>query len=259
MPVGRNRGHCSPLNTLLISDLHLSPERPLVTVAFLDFLARQASQCEALYILGDLFEAWIGDDDPAPLARQIITALKAFSDSGPQLYFLHGNRDFAIGKRFAKETGCTLLDEYHVADFYGNKVLLLHGDTLCTEDREYQRARRFIRNPFLLAFMTRLPLKTRQQIALRGRAKSLASTNKKADYIMDVSQAAVCEALNAYQVDTMIHGHTHRPADHEVNLDSTKTDLGNNQARRIVLGDWHDRGWFVAVSPDKKELCSFAL
>ncbi len=107
--------------------------------------------------------------------------------------------------------------------------------------------------------MTRLPLNTRQQIAVRGRAKSLASTNKKADYIMDVSQAAVCEALNVYQVDTMIHGHTHRPGDHVVNLDSKKTDQGNNQARRIVLGDWHDRGWFVAVSPNETELCSFAI
>jgi UDP-2,3-diacylglucosamine hydrolase len=244
----------TPLKTLLISDLHLSPERPAVTEAFSRFLKDRASHCEALYILGDLFEAWIGDDDPAPLSRAIIGELKAVSDSGVSIYFLHGNRDFAIGRRFARETGCHLMSEFHLVDLYGETILLLHGDTLCTEDIEYQRARRLIRNPFLLMLAKRLPLKTRQKIAIKGREKSRASTSNKSDYIMDVSQTAVARTLLEQGVTTMIHGHTHRPGDHHFKLE---TENGRCEARRMVLGDWGDKGWVIEASSAGLQLESF--
>ncbi|MBV1930447.1 MAG: UDP-2,3-diacylglucosamine diphosphatase [Porticoccaceae bacterium] len=233
------------MKTLLISDLHLSPERPAVTAAFSRFLKDRASHCEALYILGDLFEAWIGDDDPAELSQSVIAELKALSDNGVSVYFLHGNRDFAIGRRFARESGCHLLKELHLVDFYGEKVLLLHGDTLCTEDVEYQRARRLIRNPLLLMLAKRLPLKTRQKIAIKGREKSRASTSNKSDYIMDVSQTTVATTLLEQGVTTMIHGHTHRPGDHRFKLE---TRNGTREARRMVLGDWGDKGWVIEAS-----------
>lgn len=244
------------MKTLLISDLHLSPERPAVTAAFIRFLRDRASQCEALYILGDLFEAWIGDDDPAALSRTIITELKVLSRSGVPVYFLHGNRDFVISRRFARETGCHLLKEHHLVDLYGEKVLLLHGDTLCTEDVQYQRARHLIRNPLLLMFARHLPLKTRQNIAIKGRQKSLASTAGKSDYIMDVSQMAVAKTLVEQGVTTMIHGHTHRPGDHRFNLNSA---TGRCAARRMVLGDWGYKGWVIEASAAGLRLESFDI
>jgi UDP-2,3-diacylglucosamine hydrolase len=236
--------------TFLISDLHLSSERPEATAAFKQFLRGRAQTCSSLYILGDLFEAWIGDDDPAPLAQQIISELRSFTDSGRSLYFLVGNRDFAIGRRFAGETGCKFLADHHVADLYGKKVLLEHGDTLCTEDIGYQRARRIIRNPLVLAFMKSLPLRVRQQIGIRGRQKSRAATSEKSAYIMDVNQQAVHSALVRYKTSTMIHGHTHRP-------DTHCFDLNGKPAQRIVLGAWYEKAWLVEASPAGIELKSF--
>ena len=243
------------MHTLLISDLHLSRAQPALTAAFENFLLDQASRCEALYILGDLFEAWVGDDDPAPLAQVVIKNLNTLTGRGTRLYFLHGNRDFAIGRRFARETGCTLMKELEVVNLYGEEVLLLHGDTLCTGDKEYQRARRLIRNPVLLTLMKRLPLKIRQQIAISGREKSMAATGKKTDDIMDVSQQAVNSTLAKYGVTTMIHGHTHRPCDHKFEHEAK----GEQQGRRIVLGDWADKGWAIKASPSGLELQSFKI
>ena len=241
------------MKILLISDLHLASERPAVTTAFINFLHEQAAQCEALYILGDLFEIWIGDDDSAPLARKIIGELKALSEAGTQLYVLHGNRDFSIGRRFCRETGASLIKEHQLVDLYGENVLLLHGDTLCTDDEDYQRARRRLRNPFLLWFLTSLPLALRRRLALVGRQKSKASTHVKAQYILDVNPEAVREALHNFGVSTMIHGHTHRPDDHKI-------ELGNQaQGRRIVLGDWHEKGWFVEASSAGLKLQSFDI
>ena len=240
------------MKTLLISDLHLSPERPAVTNAFKRFLSEQAAHCDGLYILGDLFDVWVGDDDPAPLPREIIDELRVFTDRGGRLYIMHGNRDFGLGKRFARETGCSLLKDHHVVDLYGHKVLLLHGDTLCTEDHDYQRARRIIRNPLLIEIMRCFPLKIRQQIGIRARASSQAATGKKNDYIMDISQQAVQSTLNKYDVTAMVHGHTHRPGRHEI-------DLNGVAAQRIVLGDWHDKGWVVEASANGLELISFGI
>lgn len=240
------------MKTLLISDLHLSPERPAVTRAFRHFLAQAQGNCDALYILGDLFEAWIGDDDPAPLAQEVIAALRTFSASGAKLFFMCGNRDFAVGKRFARATACELLPDHHRANLYGQSVLLLHGDTLCTEDKQYQQFRRLIRNRSLLAVMTRLPLSLRQRLAIAGRAKSTAMTQVKPQDIMDVSEATVRETFRHHGVNTMIHGHTHRPATHAV-------QVGGDTATRIVLGDWHQQGWLVEATPQGIELRDFAI
>ena len=240
------------MKSLIISDLHLSPEQPTITAAFEHFLSERATQCDALYILGDLFNVWVGDDDPDPDIQKVIGALRAFTNSGSQLFIMHGNRDFGLGKRFARETGCTLLNDYHVADLYGQRVLLLHGDTLCTEDKEYQRARRIIRNPLLIMLVRQLPLKVRQQIGIRARTSSLAAIDKKSAYIMDISQQAVRSTLIKYDVSTMVHGHTHRPGRHEIGLDGVA-------AQRIVLGDWTDKGWVLEASPDGLKLLSFDI
>jgi UDP-2,3-diacylglucosamine hydrolase len=245
-------GNNYSVKTFLISDLHLSSQRPAVTNAFKHFLKSRRDDCEALYILGDLFEAWIGDDDPAPLARDIINELKVLTEHGTPIYFQHGNRDFALGKRFILETGCTLLAEHCLVDLYGKSVLLLHGDTLCTEDKDYQRARKFIRNPLLLWAMKSLPLRIRQQIGKLGRKKSIAAVGQKPEYIMDVSQPAVMSLLQQYGTSTMIHGHTHRPATHQF-------FMGKEEASRIVLGAWHEQAWVVEASPAGMELQSFNI
>ena len=234
--------------TLIISDLHLSPERPEVTRAFFDFLKNQAASADALYILGDLFEAWIGDDDPAPLSREVIANLKALTDGGTPLFFQHGNRDFLVGKRFAQETGCTLLPDHFVADIEGQKVLLLHGDTLCLEDEAYQKFRRKARSRFFKWIFTHRSLKKRQQIARDYRAKSMAANANKAENIMDVTESEVERLLQHYNVKTMIHGHTHRPARHQ-----------HQNGERIVLGDWHKTGWLISIEKEELELSEFSL
>lgn len=237
------------MSVLLISDLHLSPERPAVTRAFFAFLRHQAREAEALYILGDLFESWIGDDDPTRLPREVIGELKQLSDSGTRLYFIHGNRDFMIARRFARETGCTLLPEHHVARLGGEPVLLLHGDTLCTEDEAYQKFRRISRNRPLQFVMRHLPLKKRQQIAADLRRKSMNANANKADNIMDVTPAEVERKMKAFGVKRMIHGHTHRPDRHVLPC-----------GERLVLGDWHHHGWYIRCEDGREpELISFPI
>ncbi|OUS10929.1 UDP-2,3-diacylglucosamine diphosphatase [Gammaproteobacteria bacterium 53_120_T64] len=241
------------MTTLFISDLHLCTERPKVNAAFFDFLLNTAVEAEALYILGDLFEAWIGDDDPAALSQQVIRALRTLTDGGTRLYFLHGNRDFAVGKRFARETGATLLTDHALVSLGSEQALILHGDTLCTDDLAYQKFRRRIRNPLLLGLMRRLPLKTRQNIGIKGREKSMAANSNKSADIMDVSPASVRAMMAQYGVTTMIHGHTHRPCCHELVLDDGKA------ARRIVLGDWGNQGWMVSANDGELKLASFDI
>ncbi len=237
------------MSTLLISDLHLSPERPAVTQAFLDFLKNQAAEANALYILGDLFEVWVGDDDPASLSQEVIAALKALTYSGTTLFVMQGNRDFMIGKRFARETSCTLLPDHYVAQLEGHKILLLHGDTLCIDDEQYQRFRRKTRRPFFLWCLNRLPLSTRQKIADNGRAKSRAVNANKSENIMDVTPSEVERLMEQYQVNTMIHGHTHRPNRHQ-----------HKNGERLVLGDWHHNGWYIQVTEKAgAELRSFPI
>lgn len=221
--------------TLFVSDLHLDPARPATTALFLDFLARQARQTEACYILGDLFEAWIGDDDDTELGRVVVNALRSLADSGVPVYFLHGNRDFLIGPRFASESGIQLLPETEVIDLYGEPVLLLHGDTLCTDDVDYQAFRAQVRNPVWQARLLEQPLAQRRALAGQLRETSRQALQQKATDITDVNPAAVNQALRAHGVRRMIHGHTHRPAIHEWTLDELPV-------RRAVLGDWYVQG-----------------
>ena len=224
-----------PAVTLFVSDLHLDPADPAIARQFHDFLAGEARDADALYILGDLFEAWLGDDDPDPAARAVVADLRALVDAGVPCFVMHGNRDFLIGERFCRESGATLLADGTVVDLYGERVLLMHGDVLCTDDASYQRLRRILRNPAVLWTLRHLGLPQRRALARRLRAGSRAHIGTAAPAIMDVNAGAVAQAFRAAGVRTLIHGHTHRPAVHELEVDG-------GAARRIVLGDWYTRG-----------------
>jgi UDP-2,3-diacylglucosamine hydrolase len=226
------------VTTLFISDLHLDGTRPDISAQFLEFLEREAKRAQALYILGDLFEAWIGDDDPDPDKRRVIAGLRAVTDAGVKTFLIHGNRDFLIGRRFCGETGIELLADGTVIDLYGRRVLLMHGDLLCIDDHAYQRLRRIVRNPLVQFVMRRLTLRQRQRLAERmreGSKEHIASMDVAAPQIMDVNQDEVRRTFARYGVDCIIHGHTHRPAVHELQIDGHK-------AVRIVLGDWYEQG-----------------
>lgn len=226
------------MTTYFIADLHLSPERPAVTRAFRQFVQELAGKADALYILGDLFEAWIGDDDPSPLAREVVETLRTLPEAGTALYFQHGNRDFLVGRRFCRQTGAVLLPDLQLIDIYGRQALLLHGDTLCLDDEAYQKFRRKVRHPFYKWLLAHLPLKKRLKIAADWRARSAQSNSNKADKIMDVSPPEVLRLLRQYGVTTMIHGHTHRPAVHQL-------DLEGKTAERLVVGDWGAQAWIA--------------
>ncbi|RYC42784.1 UDP-2,3-diacylglucosamine diphosphatase [Pectobacterium zantedeschiae] len=236
--------------TLFIADLHLSLHEPAITAGFLRFLRHEAIHADALYILGDLFDAWIGDDDPQPLHATIAAELYALHQRGIPCYFVHGNRDFLIGKRFARQSGMTLLPTESVVDLYGQKILILHGDTLCTDDLAYQKFRRRVHNPLTQRLFLLLPLPLRLKIAAKMRASSQRANQQKSQLIMDVNPEQVVERLRHYQVKAMIHGHTHRPAIHQV-------DLGDSHGRRAVLGAWHEEGSMIKVTPQNIELISF--
>ncbi|UCE89161.1 MAG: UDP-2,3-diacylglucosamine diphosphatase [Pseudomonadota bacterium] len=221
--------------TLFISDLHLDGRRPQITQLFCRFLAGRAREAESLYILGDLFEVWLGDDMVLPDYAEALAAMAELRGAGVSVYVMHGNRDFLMGTRFADQAGCTLLDDPTVVDLYGNKTLLMHGDTLCTDDVEYQKCRAMVRNPaFQAEFLSHTP-QERIAIANDYRARSKAETSMKPEDIMDVNQGAVEQALREADVRQLIHGHTHRQGSHEFTLDGTS-------ASRLVLGDWYDRG-----------------
>ncbi|MBU1724363.1 MAG: UDP-2,3-diacylglucosamine diphosphatase [Gammaproteobacteria bacterium] len=233
------------MTTWFISDLHLDAARPAITHLLLDFLAQVQGSVDALYILGDFFEYWVGDDalELAPMSafQPVVASLKQVSDSGVKLYFQHGNRDFLVGEQFAAVTGCELLPEQLVVDLYGTPTLVLHGDTLCTDDVEYQQVRKLFRNPQWQQQFLSQPLAERIHQAQAMRAKSRAAMQGKAETILDVNQQAVEQALRDTGVGRMIHGHTHRPAIHDFMLDG-------KPVQRIVLGDWHEtRGSFLRV------------
>ena len=219
--------------TLFVSDLHLDPARPAVTALFLDFLERRARRAEALYILGDLFEAWIGDDDDAELGETVAAALWTLTHHGVPAYFLHGNRDFLVGERFAAASGIRLLPESVVIELAGEPVLLMHGDTLCIDDVEYQTFRARVRDPVWQAGMLALPVEQRRALAGQLRETSRQVTQRKAAEITDVNLAEVDRVMRASGVHRLIHGHTHRPAIHE-------RLLHGQSVRRAVLSDWHD-------------------
>jgi UDP-2,3-diacylglucosamine hydrolase len=237
---------------LLISDLHLEEERPDITRAFLHFLATRASQAEALYILGDFFEVWIGDDAMTPFQQSIADALRALSERGTRIYLMHGNRDFMLGKGFCRAAGCTLLGAPRVVALGGERVLLMHGDSLCTRDEGYMRLRRLLRNPLSLFILRHLPLSTRRKLARKLRNESRAQTRMKASDIIDVTPELIPRVLAEHGVRILIHGHTHRPATHELDVDG-------HTARRIVLGDWDQQGWALQVDENGFLQASFDL
>ena len=237
------------MKTLFVSDLHVDGAHPEIGRQFAAFLAAEARSAEALYILGDLFEAWLGDDDPDPAARATVRALRSLTDAGVALFVMHGNRDFLIGGRFCRETGAKLLADGTVVDLYGERALLMHGDALCTDDVSYQRLRRIVRNPLVRAVFRIMTLDQRRALARRLRAGSREHVGMTAPEIMDVNPVAVTEAFREAGARTMIHGHTHRPAVHPLEIDGAP-------AKRIVLGDWYTQGSVLEVSPGGFELRS---
>lgn len=229
--------------TRFISDLHLEEARPDITRAFLAFLEHKAMGIDALYILGDFFEAWIGDDEKTPLQEQVATALKAVSNSGTPLYLMHGNRDFLMGQDYALRCGATLLPDPTVVDLYGTPTLLMHGDSLCTADVEYQKFRATMRNEQWQQMFLKRPLADRQIVARQLREISMAKNQGKEEFIMDVTPDEVVREMESHNVQRLIHGHTHRPAEHPL-------QTNGQPAKRIVLGDWAENVWWLDVTPD---------
>ncbi|WP_111656469.1 UDP-2,3-diacylglucosamine diphosphatase [Isoalcanivorax indicus] len=230
--------------TLLISDLHLDESRPDHLHALKALLARHAGHCDALYVLGDLFETWIGDDDDSAFHLDAIAAFRAFSDAGSALFFMHGNRDFLLGADFARACGGTLLDEGVVVDLYGRPVLLMHGDSLCTGDEKYMAFRAQARDPQWQADMLAKPLEQRRMIAQMMRMKSAQENANKAGNIMDVTPSEVVRVMEEAGVRDLIHGHTHRPAVHDIGL-------SDGHGKRWVLGDWGHLVWQIVADSER--------
>jgi UDP-2,3-diacylglucosamine hydrolase len=235
------------MTTLFISDLHLEANRPEIGEQFLDFLDDEAADADALYILGDFFEYWVGDDDPDEYYASIKRSLRAFTDSGVPVYFMHGNRDFMIGERFAAETGVTILPDPYPLELYGKSVLLSHGDAMCTDDVEYQQIRTMTRNPEWQSMMLDKPLEERIAIAKHVRAQSQERNKTLSESIVDVNPDAVRETISEHGVEILLHGHTHRPGIHGIEVD-------DRFAKRVVLGDWYDQGSVVRWDEDGIEL-----
>jgi UDP-2,3-diacylglucosamine hydrolase len=230
---------------LLISDLHLDPKRPAIVQLFLRFLQEQQGQTQSLYILGDLFEAWIGDDAVGP-DEPVIAALRGFAERTPT-YFMHGNRDFLIGERFAELTNIRLLADPTVVELAGVPTLLMHGDSLCTDDQQYHQFRQMVRNPAWQAGFLAMPIAQRIEMAQKARSESGSRNQQLDDYLMDVNQQAVEAEMRRHGVDRLIHGHTHRPAVH-------RFDVDGRPYTRAVLGDWFDQGSMLRVTHDSLAL-----
>jgi UDP-2,3-diacylglucosamine hydrolase len=241
------------MSTLFISDLHLDPSRPRITELFENYLAsNEVRHADALYILGDLVEAWLGDDDDAELPQRIAAATRAVRDAGVPVYFMVGNRDFLLGQAFAERAGMRLLDDGTVHEIQGCPTLLMHGDVLCTDDVAYQAVRRQVRNPEWQKQILSMPLEARRTFAAKAREDSKAHTGSTMESIMDVNGDAVAQAMRKAGVTRLIHGHTHRPAVHAFMLDG-------KAAERIVLGDWYEQGSVLRVGDDGAELRGLAV
>jgi UDP-2,3-diacylglucosamine hydrolase len=236
-----------PAFTYFISDLHLCAERPDISQCLFTFLQEQAVHAEALYVLGDLFEAWIGDDDLSEFNLSIANAFKALADKGVPIYFIHGNRDFLVRDKFAQRAGFTLLPEQCVVNLYGTPTLIMHGDELCTRDVVYQKFRRKARGWWWPRLILSLPLNTRRKIAEKGRKTSKKNHEKLTMDIMDVTPEDVVRAMETHKVTRLIHGHTHRPAVHQLRVNG-------QDAQRIVLGDWYDQGSILKVDQAQAQL-----
>jgi UDP-2,3-diacylglucosamine hydrolase len=232
---------------LFVSDVHLDTQAPQATAQFLAFLREQAAHAQALYILGDLFEAWVGDDDRDPQKAEVTAALSGLRDAGVPCFVLHGNRDFLLGKAFCERSGCVLLDDPVVAQFGGEPVLLTHGDALCTDDHSYQELRSTVRDPAWQRRFLALPRARRELLADEARAGSKRHTARTVPVIMDVTQGAGAAAFRAAGVRRMIHGHTHRPAVHDLEVDGVPV-------QRIVLGAWYEQGSYLEYADGRYQL-----
>ncbi len=226
------------MSTLLASDLHLDGSLPEAIAQFESFLSGPARAAEALYILGDLFESWVGDDDDDPDRTRVCAALRTLTRAGVACHVCHGNRDFLMASGFEERTGCRILADPTIVEHYGERVLLTHGDALCVDDTAYQRLRSTVRSVAWQRRFMRLPLATRRLLADAARAGSRNHTGMMAAAIMDANQTAIVNVMRACQVRTMVHGHTHRPAVHEFTVDGVP-------ARRLVLGAWYEHGSYL--------------
>lgn len=246
----RNAGSSSI--KLFVSDLHLHESHPEVTRGFYHFLQNQAAKADELYILGDFFDVWIGDDDDQPLVAEVASELHKISDLGVGIYLMHGNRDFLMGEKFAAACGAQLIPDPHLIDLNGRPTLLMHGDSLCTRDEGYMAFRAMVRSEKWQSEFQAQPLAVRRKIAqdLRERSKSMNSS--KAEDIMDVTPTEVIKVMESAGTDLLIHGHTHRPERHPLTVNG-------KSAERIVLGDWHDQGWCLRAEGSELSLESWRL
>jgi UDP-2,3-diacylglucosamine hydrolase len=231
---------------LFISDLHLKPSEPETMDLFIRFSDEIASQVDTLYILGDFLEYWLGDDDPAEAYADVFDCLSKLSeDSGTRVYLMHGNRDFLIGSRLAERCGFEIIKDPHKIKIQGKDALLMHGDTLCTDDVDYQKFRQMVRNPEWQQQVLSRSLEERYQLAQSLRQDSQQAMADKAEYIMDVNEQETQGTFEEHDVDLIIHGHTHRPAIH-------REMLGDRETTRVVLGDWHDTASYLRVNDDSE-------
>lgn len=237
---------------LFISDLHLHTQRPAVTQAFFYFLQTTAKQAEALYILGDLFEVWLGDDDDTPVYREVINALSDCVNQGTPVYFMRGNRDFLVGEAFAQQTNCEILADPSIIQYEGLTYLLSHGDSLCTLDKDYMAFRSMTRSDSWQSDFLAHTLDQRRLYATEVRKSSKTMNSLKAEDIMDVSQDAVEALMLEYGIQTLIHGHTHRPKVHNLSIN-------DSNARRFVLGDWGSQGWYITIDGQEVSLNNFGI
>ncbi len=227
-----------------ISDLHLDATRPRATAAFQKFLQGDARKASTLFILGDLFEFWIGDDSDDQHAEDVIESLRGYTSAGHECLVMRGNRDFLLGRRFERRTGTRLLKDPSVREIFGVRVLVTHGDLLCTDDRAYQRYRRLVRNRVVQRLFLALPRSVRHRAGTEGRRRSRSRVAASPPQIMDVNQGAVHAALASSGVGVILHGHTHRPGIHHF-------EAGDTTATRIVLGDWYEHGSIMSWTADE--------
>ena len=241
-------------HSLFISDLHLCEQRPDISQAFINFCTHQGRHASRLFILGDLCDSWLGDDDNGPIAELLQQQLLVLAGHGVKVYIMVGNRDFLIGNDFSKACGCELLADPSVVKLYGQSILLMHGDSMCTADKDYMSFRQMIRDPAMQQSLLKKPLSERRAIAKMLREKSRSANATKAEDIMDVTEEEVSKAFKLHKVNILIHGHTHRPAVHQL-----PSSNDTNNIKRYVLGDWDIKGWYIKAQENKISLHSFDI
>lgn len=235
------------MTILFVSDIHISEKNPEIGEQFIDFLEKQARQSEALYILGDLFDYWLGDDDPNPEYKKIKSALTQYTNKEIPTYFMHGNRDFLIGGSFANETGIKIISDPSIIELYGEKILISHGDMFCVDDIAYQSGRKLTRSPNWQKMILAKSLKERKAFAYKAREKSSKHIQEANEILMDVNQGEINKTFKKYGLNQIIHGHTHKPAIHN-------SVIKGESYKRIVLGDWYEQGSILKWDQSGPEL-----